>query len=262
MRPAAPIAAAFLALALHATPAAAEDVDLELVLAADGSGSIDDDELRLQRNGYADAIESPEVLAAIRDGLIGAIAVVYTEWGGERSQHTIVDWHVVRDAASAKVFADKVRREPRQAWGHNSISGAMLYGARLMRDNAHDGARKVIDISGDGPQIGGPPLAPARDAVLAEGIVVNGLVIHRAGGMIGGGSLVDHYNDEVIGGPGAFVMIAEDKAAFAAAMRAKLIREIAALPAPGRRAAAPALPPAPGSAAEHRVANCGDCAGR
>lgn len=228
------LAAAFLALAVLAAPARAEEVDLELVLAADGSGSIDADELRLQRDGYADALESPEVLAGIRDGVIGAIAVAYTEWGGATSQHTIVDWHVIKDAASAKTFADKVRRAPRQAYGYNSISGAMLYGAKLMRENAHEGARKVIDISGDGPQIGGPPLAPARAEVLAEGIVINGLVINRPGGRVGGAGLVDHYNTEVIGGPGAFVMVAEDANVFAAAVRAKLIREIAANPPPIR----------------------------
>lgn len=228
------LAAAFLVLAALVAPAAAEEVDLELVLAADGSGSIDDDEMKLQRDGYADAIESPEVLAAIRDGVIGTIAVAYTEWGGATSQHTIVDWHVIKDAASAKIFADKVRREPRKAWGHNSISGAMLYGAKLMRDNAADGARKVIDISGDGPQIGGPPLPPARAEVLAEGIVINGLVINRPGGRVGGAGLVDHYNNEVIGGPGAFVMVAEDTKMFAAAVRAKLIREIASNPPPLR----------------------------
>ena len=228
------LAAAFVALAVLAAPARAEEVDLELVLAADGSGSIDADELRLQRDGYADALESPEVLAGIRDGVIGAIAVAYTEWGGATSQHTIVDWHVIKDAASAKTFADKVRRAPRQAYGYNSISGAMLYGAKLMRENAHEGARKVIDISGDGPQIGGPPLAPARAEVLAEGIVINGLVINRPGGRVGGAGLVDHYNTEVIGGPGAFVMVAEDANVFAAAVRAKLIREIAANPPPIR----------------------------
>jgi hypothetical protein len=235
-RAAARCLAAVLVLAGAIASAAAEEVDLELVLAADGSGSIDDDELKLQRDGYAAAIESPEVLAAIRDGVIGAIAVAYTEWGGATSQHTIVDWHVIRDAASAKVFADKVRREPRRAFGHNSISGALLYGAKLMRENAHDGARKVIDVSGDGPQIGGPPLPPARAAVLAEGITVNGLVIRRPGGSIGGpgNSLVDHYNDAVIGGPGAFVMVAEDLPTFAVAVRAKLIREIAATPPPRR----------------------------
>lgn len=233
------LAAAFVALVLLAAPpflasASAEEVDLELVLAADGSGSIDADELKLQRDGYADALESPEVLAGIRDGMIGAIAVAYTEWGGAASQHTIVDWHVIRDAASAKAFADKVRRAPRQAYGYNSISGAMLYGAKLMRENGHEGARKVIDISGDGPQIGGPPLAPARAEVLAEGITINGLVINRAGGRVGGAGLVDHYNTEVIGGPGAFVMVAEDTSIFAAAVRAKLIREIAANPPPIR----------------------------
>jgi len=221
-------------LALFSAPAAAEDVDLELVLAADGSGSIDNDELRLQRNGYADAIESQEVLSAIQSGPTGAIAIAYIEWGGPASQHTIVDWHVVRDAASAAAFADKVRTEPRQAFGYNSISGAIDYSARLIRQNSHEGMRKVIDVSGDGPQIGGPPLPEIRAAALAEGIVINGLVIRRPGGAVPGPrgtGLVDHYRNEVIGGPGSFVVVVDETRSFEEAVRSKLVQEIAAAPA-------------------------------
>ena len=138
-------------------PALAEEVDVELVLAADGSGSIDDDELALQRRGYAEAITSAEVLGAIGSGPVGAIAITYVEWGGAASQHTIVDWHVVRDAASAAVFADKLVSSPRQAYGYNSISGAIAYAADRIRENGYEGLSKVIDVSGAGAR-GGPPI--------------------------------------------------------------------------------------------------------
>ncbi len=220
-------------------PALAEEVDVELVLAADGSGSIDEDELALQRRGYAEAITSAEVLGAIGSGPVGAIAITYVEWGGAASQHTIVDWHVVRDAASAAVFADKLVSSPRQAYGYNSISGAIAYAADRIRENSYEGLSRVIDVSGDGPQIGGPPLAETRAAALAEGITINGLVIARPGGGVrgpGGISLSEHYARDVIGGPASFVMVAEGTGRFADAVRRKLIQEIAlADPEPRRR---------------------------
>src|ERR671913_194147 len=111
-------------LSYGAMPARAEAVDLELVFAADGSGSIDDDELRLQRQGWADALTSPDVLNGIKDGPVGAIAVAYMEWGGPSSQVLIVDWHVIRDEASAKGFADKLVRAPPGAVGYNPIPNA------------------------------------------------------------------------------------------------------------------------------------------
>ncbi len=218
--------------AMGVLPAVAEQVDVELVLAADGSGSIDADELALQRRGYAQAITSPEVLSAIRGGLIGSIAITYVEWGGPASQHTIVDWHVVRDAPSAAVFAEKVISSPREAFGYNSISAAIAYSADRIRTNDYDGLAKVIDVSGDGPQIGGPPLAETRAAALGEGITINGLVIRRAGGGVRGPvgmSLSDHYARDVIGGPGAFVKVADETTSFAVAVRQKLVQEIAGI---------------------------------
>jgi len=210
---------------------AQEQVDVELVLAADGSGSIDADELALQRRGYAEAITSRDVLNAIEGGLIGSIAIIYVEWGGPASQHTIVDWHVVRDAASADVFAQKVVESPRQAFGYNSISGAIAYGADRIRENAFDGLKKVIDISGDGPQIGGPPLAETRAVALAEGITINGLVIRRPGGAVQGPrrNLTEHYAQDVIGGPGSFVIVADETRSFSQAVRQKLVQEIASI---------------------------------
>ena len=223
--------AAFLLLPLFfATPAEAEQVDVELVLAADGSGSIDADELALQRRGYAEAITSREVLSAITGGLIGSISIIYIEWGGAASQHVIVDWHVVRDAETARIFADKLIASPRQAFGYNSNSGAIAFGADRIRDNTYDGLKKVIDVSGDGPQIGGPSLPETRAAALAEGIIINGLVIRRPGGAVMGprGDLVRHYAEDVIGGPGSFVAVADETRSFATAVRQKLVQEIAA----------------------------------
>jgi len=147
---------------LQATPGRAEKVDLELVLAVDGSGSIDENEFKYQRAGYAAAITDKQVLAAITSGAQRKIAMAFVEWGGEGSIHTIVDWAVIHDAASAKSFAGRLVRAPRQALGYNSISGAILYAAAMMRTNKYVGKRQVVDISGDGPQIGLPPLPPAR----------------------------------------------------------------------------------------------------
>ena len=205
-------------------------VDLELVLAADGSGSIDDQELRLQREGYAAAITHANVLAAIAAGGTGRIAVAYVEWGGADSQHTIVDWTVIDGPASAAAFAAELRSRPRAARGWNSISGAIDYSAGLIRSNAFEGARKVIDVSGDGPQRGGRPVEAARDEAVLNGITINALVLRSPGGGYpgpGGMPLADHYTLSVIGGFGAFVMTADRGESFRNAILAKMIREIA-----------------------------------
>jgi hypothetical protein len=231
-------AAALIAFALALAPEArAEAVDLELVFAADGSGSIDDDELRVQRKGWGDALTSKDVLDGIKDGPIGAIAVAYMEWGGPQSQVVIVDWHVIRDDASAKTFADKLIAAPRGAYGFNSISNAIDFSVRLVENNAHDGTRKVIDVSGDGPNYGGRPLEAARQDALAKGFTINALAIRRPGGRPGGPgglSLEAYYAQSVIGGPGAFVEIADETRPFAVAARRKLLTEIAGSPGSNR----------------------------
>ena len=218
-------------LGLLTAPARAESVDLELVFAADGSGSIDDAELRLQRQGWADALTNPDVLNGIKDGPAGAIAVAFMEWGGPSSQVLIVDWHVIRDAASAKVFADKLTGAPRGAYGYNSISNAIDFSVRLVETNAHEGTRKVIDVSGDGPNMNGRSLEQARGDALAKGFTINALAIRRPGsgrpGGPGGMSLEDYYGQSVIGGPGSFVEIADEMRPFALAARRKLLTEIA-----------------------------------
>jgi hypothetical protein len=222
------IVAAMLVLT-HAT-ARAEAVDVELVFAADGSGSIDEDELRLQRRGWADALTDRDVLAAIRGGVIGAIAVAYMEWGGPSSQVLIVDWHLIRDAASAAVFAEKLVTSPRGATGYNSISNAIDFSVRLVESNRLEGTRKIIDVSGDGPNIGGRSLEEARSEALAKGFTINALAIRRPGGRPGGPGgmpLEDYYGRFVIGGPGAFVEIADEVRPFAIAARRKLLQEVA-----------------------------------
>jgi hypothetical protein len=219
------------ALSLLTASAQAESVDLELVFAADGSGSIDTEELRLQRKGWADALTGQDVLNGIKDGPNGAIAVAYMEWGGPNSQVLIVDWHVIRDEASARVFSDKLMIAPRGATGYNSISNAIDFSVRLVESNPHEGTRKVIDVSGDGPNMNGRPLDQVRAEALAKGFTINALAIRRPGsgrpGGPGGMSLEDYYAQNVIGGPGSFVEIADEARPFAVAARRKLLTEIA-----------------------------------
>ena len=212
---------------------AAEKVDVELVLAVDGSGSIDDIEFALQRKGYARAISHPLVLNAIRGGEFQKLAVLFVEWGAPESVETIVGWTVIRDAASAKAFADRLIAAPRQAFGYNSISAAIAYSTKQLLSNAYDGRQKIIDISGDGPQINGPPLQVVRAAALRAGITINGLAIKTRTGTSFRSAfavpLEDHYRQDVIGGPGAFVMSANEETPFEEVILSKLVREIAML---------------------------------
>jgi len=228
------IVALFIAVAVLTAPSsgiALEPVDLELVLAADGSGSIDDEELRLQREGYAAAITHPRILAAIRGGYHQKIALAFVEWGGPMSQHTVVDWMVIDGPAAAEAFAGKLRAQPRMAEHYNSISEAIAYSTNLIASNAYDGRRKIIDISGDGPQINGRSLTEAKLLAAAERITINALVISTPGGGYPGPSgepLDEHYRNDVIGGRGAFVVVAEGRDHFAQAILKKMILEIAA----------------------------------
>ena len=218
---------------LAAAPAVAQKklpVDVELVLAADGSGSIDDNELKLQRQGYARAITHQLVLNAIRGGRYQRIAIQFIEWGAPSSVEIIVDWHVIKDKASAAAFAAKLVKAPRKVFGYNSISAAIVKATNQIQTNAYEGLRKIIDVSGDGPQINGPPLYDVRAAALKSGITINGLVIAARGGRYSGpasAGLVGHYQRDVIGGPGAFVMVADEKTPFWEVVLRKLVREVA-----------------------------------
>jgi hypothetical protein len=222
-----------LAVALPAAAQGQEEVDLELVLLADATGSIDMKEILLQRQGYADAMLDPEVLWAIGNGgALGRIAVTYVEWASAVSQDVVVDWMVVEDEATARDFGQRLITAPRRAFGTNAIGAALLRGLELIETNGFDGWRKVIDLSGDSswnPQ--GPAIAAARDAVLGAGVVINGLAIlcRDCSGRPRYENLEQEYATKLVGGPGSFVVTADGDRSFAQAVRRKLILEIADL---------------------------------
>ncbi len=220
-----------LLLALVPAFAAAEEVDLELVLLADASGSIDDAEIRFQRAGYAEAMRDPAVLSAIRDGgLLGKIAVTYVEWASQNSQQVVVDWMIVEDEATAAAFGARLMDEPRLTFGSNAIGAAIEKGIALIEGNAYEGLRKVIDLSADSAWNPYPPsIEAARDRAVAAGITVNGLAIlcTYCSGRPRRGDLEGQFEARLIGGPGAFVVTADGPENFARAVRRKLILEIA-----------------------------------
>lgn len=203
-------------------PALAQEVDLELVLLADASGSIDQEEIEFQRQGYATAITHPDVLYAISSTLTGTIAVTYVEWAA--NQAVVVDWVVIDGEAAAQDFAARLLVPPRLAAGRNAIGAALLEGKRLIDANQISSLRQVIDFSGDSVgNFSGPRIEEARAEVLAAGITINGLPILRDGRAL---DLVQAYENLIIGGPGAFVVAATSRDTFAAAVRRKLVLEI------------------------------------
>jgi hypothetical protein len=213
---------------------AAEEVDLELVLLADASGSIDEAELRFQRDGYAAAITHPSVMSAITSGTKRRIAIAYVEWATDGSQAVIVPWTIIDGPASAAQFASRLRDPsiPRRTWGGNAIGSAIAVGQALIERNDIVGERLVIDLSADSANSwSGIPVETARQTAIAAGITINGLAIlcrdDRCGGRPMGYSLEDAFQRTIIGGPGAFVVTAEDNASFESAVRRKLILEIA-----------------------------------
>ena len=216
---------------------AGDGVDLELVLLADASRSIDDDEIRFQRQGYASAITHPDVLAVIAQGYDQRIAVTYVEWGDADSQEVVVPWTVIEGKDSAAVFAEKLMAAPRKAWGPNAIGNALAFGLGLIESNAFRAPRQVIDLSADSASnFYGMPIAEARRAALEAGVVINGLAVacRRCSGQPGGYDLEAAFEAELIGGPGSFVVTADGDLSFAQAVRKKLILEIAGL-TPGPR---------------------------
>lgn len=239
-----PLIAAFLLAAPLPPPAqASEPVDLELVLAVDVSLSIDAGEARLQREGYVAAFRDPQVLQAIKGGILGRIAVTYFEWANAAHTQLVVAWTLIDSDASAATFAAALaERRPGPAH-YTSISGAIDYGATLFKDNGFEGTRQVIDVSGDGPNNWGDLVTHARDRAVAQGLTINGLPILDEGpGPFGRYNIPNldlYFRDCVIGGPAAFIVVAENFDAFASAIRRKLILEIAGL-APVEVPAAPA----------------------
>ena len=224
-----------LLLTLAAGPAlAAERVDLELVLLADASRSIDDGEVLLQRQGYAAAITHPDVLAAIAGGYEQRIAVTYVEWGQVDSQEVVVPWTVVDGPDSAAGFAKLLLAEPRLAHGPNAIGNALAAAQLLIEGNEIESTRQVIDFSGDSAYSwGGLPIHEARAMALAAGSVINGLAIlcRDCNGRPVGYDLEGAFAALIIGGPGSFVVTADGNQSFAEAVRRKLLLEIAGVPA-------------------------------
>lgn len=227
--------AAFSILTLLGSPLRAEDqpVDLELVLAVDVSLSMDMGEQKLQRDGYVAALRDPEVLAAVREGVHGRIAVTYVEWAGATSQQVLMPWTLIDGPASAAAFADTLAGMPVGRMRRTSISSALEFTGGLFDGNGFEGIRRVVDVSGDGPNNQGVPVTLTRDSLTSKGIVINGLAIMISRG--GFGSMFDiarldeYYEDCVIGGPGAFVVPVADKREFASAIRRKMILEIAGI---------------------------------
>nr|WP_319383981.1 DUF1194 domain-containing protein [uncultured Roseibium sp.] len=223
---------------LLVTPSVSEELDLELVLLADATGSIDEAEIRFQRAGYAAAITDPSVLNAIAGNAYGKIVVTYVEWADMFSQDVVVDWTVIDGKASADDFAARLMEAPRQAYGRNAIGAALLKGKELIDTNDYTGLRRVIDLSADSANNwNGPPIREARDIVVGSGIVINGLAVlcrHCSGRPVSY-DLEQRFYDEIIGGPAAFVVTADSAATFADAVRKKLILEIAARPEDAER---------------------------
>ena len=220
-----------LVIGAHTRNATAEAVDLELMLAVDISGSIDPFEAKLQREGYLKALTHPSVIAAITSGKHRRVAISYMEWAGELSQNTLVDWTVVRDVATARAFAGKIGAIPITTSHWTSISGAIDHAVKAFAKNPHKGSRRVLDISGDGRNNDGGNLGPARTRAFALGIIINGLPIMNDRpnpyGLPIDRKLDEYYKTRVIGGRGAFIIVAKGFEEFAEAIRAKLVREIA-----------------------------------
>lgn len=233
-------AVVFLGLAPSSPRAAGMPVDVALVLAVDVSGSVDEHEASQQRQGYLDALRHPAVIRAIQDGKLGRIALSYVEWAGAEYQWTVIDWMMVDGPQTAEAFAAALEARPMNRSMWTGIGTAIDYCVLLLDRSPFDGTRRVIDISGDGPTNRGRPSASARDAAVAKGIIVNGLPILNDRPQPFGSptprqmNLDRYYEENVIGGPGSFIVVAESFDDFRVAVLQKLIREIAALPGPVR----------------------------
>jgi hypothetical protein len=233
----------------NAAEGAKSDVDLKLVLAVDVSDSMSRDELRLQREGYVSTFRDPRVARAIASGEFGRIAILYLEWAGPYHHHVVRPWTVLTTLEDSAAFADLLAIEPivtdpyasnrAMSLGNSldqetSISASLLFALQMFRDRRFRSNRQVIDISGDGTNNSGPPLAMIRNLLMSEGIIINGLPLtwsaaDNADSMtfFGKSSLERYYEACVIGGPGAFSILVNDISRFQEALRLKLVTEIA-----------------------------------
>jgi hypothetical protein len=211
-------------------PETGTEVDVALVLAVDISYSMDLDELALQREGYIAALTSPIVIDAIRKGMIGRIGVTYIEWAGLATRNIIVDWRIIDSEASAKVVAAEIAAAPIRRARRTSITGAIDFSMDQLQAAPLRPLRRVIDISGDGPNNEGGLVTRSRDRAIASGVVINGLPIQIKRGSFSNfdiEGLDDYYSDCVIGGPGSFTVTIDEKDQFRDAIRTKILREVA-----------------------------------
>jgi hypothetical protein len=208
----------------------AATVDVELILAVDVSYSMDMDELAIQREGYAQAIVSKEFLQALKTGPNGKVAVTYFEWAASSDQKIIIPWRVIDGPETADAVAAEILKTPIRRASRTSISGAIYFAMPLFDESPYKGLRRVIDISGDGPNNNGAPVIGARDEALSKGIVINGLPImvkEPSYSTMDIDNLDYYYEDCVIGGPGSFVVSIKDREKFKEAIRTKLLLEVA-----------------------------------
>jgi Protein of unknown function (DUF1194) len=217
-----------------AVASAAEEADLLLVLAVDVSRSIDATKFQLQREGYAAAVADPRVLDAIKSGRAGRIGLSFVEWSGVGAQKVVIDWTTIGDVDSAKGFGDRLLEAPRSFADRTSISGAIEFAMGQLDKAPYESARRTIDVSGDGTNNAGRDVGAQRDDAVAKGITINGLVILSDNPMSWNpdhtnppGGLANYYRNNVVGGPNAFVMVAENFNSFGQAIIKKMIAEVA-----------------------------------
>jgi hypothetical protein len=213
---------------------AAESVDAVLALVSDVSRSIDDSEFALQKSGYQTAFTDRDVIAAIKAGPIGAIAVTYIEFASAFEVRTVVDWMVIRDEASAAAFAERLHAAPRNFWGRTAIGSGVDHALQAIAEAPFEAQRRVIDVCGDGTNNNGPDVAGVRDKAVEAGVTINGLAIINDrpvswtfAHVQPPGGLPNYYRENVTGGPGSFVLEVHDFRSFGAAMTRKLINEVA-----------------------------------
>lgn len=211
---------------------AGAEVDAEIVLAVDVSRSMDLNEIAVQRDGYTAALRHPDLIRAVTAGRLGRVAIAYFEWSGQAQDGALIPWRIIDTPEAAAAMADEIEGTPIQRSRGTSIARALLFATVLIEDGAVRGARRIVDVSGDGANNVGPPVTGARDETLARGITINGLPIMASPGTMPDLDL--YYQDCVIGGEGAFVMVARSGEELAATIRRKLILEISGL-APGPR---------------------------
>src|SRR4051812_34844138 len=247
------------AIPAPAATSGATEVDLKLILATDVSRSINNEEARIQREGIAEAFANPEVIKAIQSGALGRIAVAMIDWSSPEFDRVVLDWTIVKDKASAMALSEKIRATPRTPGRRTSISSALELGSLLLEGSEKDivATRRVIDVSGDGPNNDGNPMREAHDRVIGQGIVVNGLPVmdDNANGYFP--NLDKYYAACVAGGRGSFVVVVRSLKDFGAAMRHKLTLEISQNEVPIKQAP---FPPA-GNSLLRKVADGPDAPG-